>query len=76
MTYSDHVCTEDGAWEGNCHHGRIVVRRGEHFPECPGCRRGIDWHRVGPIPEATHRDVRSACWDWAGDGWWPGKDAT
>ena len=73
MAFTKTTCKESGTWSGHCGHEAIVVREGERFPECPGCRRGIDWHLVGPGGRARRGDPRRGDDDWADEGWWPGK---
>jgi len=74
MAFTNWMCKETGVWAGHCRHGEITVSRGERFPECPGCRRGIDWHLVRPAGNAQRHDPRRAGADWADEGWWPGKN--
>ncbi|HTZ08248.1 MAG TPA: hypothetical protein VMB72_04200 [Acidimicrobiales bacterium] len=73
MAFTNTRCKETGVWAGRCGHGEIALHRGERFPQCPECRRGIDWHRVS----RTDRDQRTGRddSDWADEGWWPGKAA-
>ena len=73
MAFTKSTCTESGTWAGHCRHGDIVVNAGERFPDCPGCRRGIDWHRVGPVGATGRRDPRRNNEDWVDEGWWPEK---
>ncbi|HUY23022.1 MAG TPA: hypothetical protein VMV22_11875 [Acidimicrobiales bacterium] len=75
MAFTNKTCEESGVWTGHCGHGEITVKQGERFPECPGCRRGIDWHLVAPSQEPRRRDPRRDGADWADEGWWPGKTA-
>ena len=46
MAFTKHTCEESGVWAGRCGHAQVVVSKGERFPECAGCHRGIDWHLV------------------------------
>ena len=75
MTFTNRTCDESGVWAGRCGHGQVVVTKGERFPDCAGCRRGIDWHLVGPVGAAPRKDTRQAYAASADEGWWPGKAA-
>jgi hypothetical protein len=75
MAFTNRTCEESGVWVGRCGHGQIVVTKGERFPDCAGCRRGIDWQRVGSVGEALRKDPRRAMAASADEGWWPGKAA-
>jgi len=76
MAFSRQICEETGAWAGRCGHPPVTVTKGERFPECPGCRRGIGWHLVSGASGAGRRRAKpSASYaDSADEGWWPGKD--
>lgn len=76
MPFTNHTCDESGVWAGRCGHAQVVVTKGERFPECSGCRRGIDWHLVGSVGDALRRDPRQQYADSADEGWWPGKGAS
>jgi len=76
MGFTNRTCDESGVWTGRCGHEQIVVAKGERFPECTGCRRGIDWQLIGSVGDALRRDPRQMYADSADDGWWPGKAAT
>jgi hypothetical protein len=73
MAFTGRTCTESGVWEGRCHHPAVTVHEGERFPDCPGCRRGIEWHLVHPERAKPERDPRGTTDDWSDEGWWPGK---
>jgi hypothetical protein len=75
MTFSNRTCDESGTWAGRCGHGQVVVTKGERFPDCAGCRRGIDWHLVESAGGAPRKDSRQAYAASADEGWWPGKAA-
>jgi hypothetical protein len=72
MAFTNRTCEESGVWAGRCGHGQIVVTRGDRFPDCAGCRRGIDWHLVGSVGQALRKDPRQK-FDSADEGWWPDK---
>jgi hypothetical protein len=74
MPFTNRTCEESGVWTGRCGHGQIVVSKGEHFPDCEGCRRGIDWRLVGSVGEALRKNPRPK-FDSPDEGWWPGKAA-
>jgi len=74
MAFTNSRCRESGVWAGRCGHQEISLHRGERFPECSECRRGIAWHKVARSPH-ERRDPREAFDDWADEGWWPGKDS-
>jgi hypothetical protein len=76
MGFTNQTCEESGVWAGRCGHAKIVVTKGDRFPECSGCRRGIDWHHVGSVGDALRDDPRAKFADSADDGWWPGKDSS
>jgi hypothetical protein len=73
MPFTNRTCDESGVWVGRCGHGQIVLAKGERFPDCAGCRRGIDWRRVGSVGEASRQDPRHTVTASADEGWWPGK---
>jgi hypothetical protein len=73
MAFTNRMCDESGVWVGRCGHEQVVVAKGERFPECSGCRRGIDWQRVGGEGETRPKKPRPSFADTADDGWWPGK---
>ena len=73
MAFTNRTCDESGVWAGRCGHEQVVVSKGDRFPECSGCRRGIDWHLVGTVGEALRKNPRSLYADSADEGWWPGK---
>jgi hypothetical protein len=75
MAFTNRTCEESGVWTGRCGHGQIVVTKGERFPDCSGCRRGIDWHLVGTVGDALRTSPRQR-FDSADEGWWPGKPAS
>ena len=72
MAFTNRTCEESGVWGGRCGHAPVVVTKGERFPDCPGCRRGIDWHLVGSVGDTLRKRPRQSA-DPADDGWWPGK---
>jgi len=72
MAFTNRTCEESGVWTGRCGHGQIVVTKGERFPDCSGCRRGIDGHLAGSAG-APLRKSPSKSSDPADKGWWPGK---
>ena len=77
MPFSNRTCDESGVWTGRCGHEQIVVAKGERFPDCTGCRRGIDWQLIGSVGTALRRrDPRQIYADSAEEGWWPGKADT
>jgi hypothetical protein len=76
MAFTNRTCEESGAWTGRCGHGQITVSKGERFPECSGCRRGIDWHLVESGGDARGKHPTQKFADSADEGWWPGKGAT
>jgi len=74
VVFTNQACKESGTWKGNCGHGAITVTQGERFPDCPGCRRGIDWHLVTPLHDLRPSGPRQGdADDWSDEGWWPGK---
>jgi hypothetical protein len=72
MGFTNQTCDQSGEWKGRCGHASIVVTKGERFPECSGCRRGIDWRHVDG-PGSPRKDSAQKYADSADDGWWPGK---
>ncbi len=76
MAFTNRTCDESGVWAGRCGHGQVVVTKGERFPECAGCRRGIDWHLVGSVGDALRHNAKPSYADSADEGWWPGKDSS
>ncbi len=74
MPFSNELCKESGTWTGWCGHGSITVAAGERFPECPGCRRGIDWRLARTAHVRPLSAVRQVDDEWTEEGWWPGKD--
>ena len=80
MAFTRQMCEETGSWAGRCGHTPVVVTKGERFPECPGCRRGIAWNLVvdagGAGRKGAARTSTSQAYaDSADVGWWPGKEA-
>jgi len=75
MAFTNRTCEESGVWTGRCGHGQIVMTKGERFPDCSGCRRGIDWHLVGSVGDALRKSPRQR-FDSAEEGWWPGKPSS
>jgi hypothetical protein len=75
MAFTNRTCDESGIWAGRCGHGQITVTKGERFPDCAGCRRGIDWQRVDGAGETPRRGPRPSFADTGDEGWWPGKAA-
>ncbi len=57
MAFTRQVCEETGAWAGRCGHPPVTVTKGERFPECPGCHRGIAWHLVSGASGAGRRSA-------------------
>ena len=76
MGFTNRTCDQSGVWTGHCGHGEIVVTKGERFPECSGCRRGIDWHLVGSVGDALRKTPNQKYADSAEEGWWPGKETS
>jgi hypothetical protein len=76
MAFTNRTCEESGVWAGRCGHGQIVVTKGERFPDCAGCRRGIDWHRVGTVGKALRQNPLQKYADSADEGWWPDKNSS
>ncbi|HLM96406.1 MAG TPA: hypothetical protein VK283_08820 [Acidimicrobiales bacterium] len=74
MAYTNQICDETGVWTGRCGHGQIVVTKGERFPQCEGCRRGIDWRLVGEGYKTRGHNAREQSIDAEEEGWWPGKE--
>ena len=74
MAFTKQVCGETGTWSGRCGHPAIVVHEGERFPDCAGCRRGIDWHLVDDTNDARGRRAREQSTFAEAEGWWPGKE--
>ena len=72
MGFTHTRCQESGVWRARCHHAEVVVEKGERFPECAECRRGVEWHRVGSARPSRGGDPRAIYDDWS-EGWWPGK---
>jgi hypothetical protein len=73
MAFTNRTCDESGVWAGRCGHEQVVVSKGNRFPECSGCKRGIDWHLVGTVGEALRKNPKATYVESADDGWWPGK---
>lgn len=71
MAFTNQRCDESGVWAGHCGHAPVVVSKGDRFPECSGCKRGIDWHLVGTVGEALRKNPQAMYADSADEGWWP-----
>jgi hypothetical protein len=76
MGFTNRTCDQSGVWKGRCGHGEIVVTKGERFPECSGCRRGIDWQLVGSVGDALRKAPNQKYADSGEEGWWPGKETS
>ncbi len=74
MAFTKQICEETGTWSGRCGHGQILVHKGERFPECEGCRRGIDWLLVADKSDERTRMTLEQNADAEEEGWWPGKE--
>ena len=51
MSATGERCLQSGKWMGLCKHPATTVWKGDKFPICETCKRGISWKMVESLSE-------------------------